>query len=110
MRAGRLRQRVAILAATATADGRGGQAKTWAQTATVSGEILPMSAREQDEAQRLVATVTHSYALRWSSATRSLTPKDTRLWCGGRTYEIATVIDEGARHQVVSGTATEVAA
>lgn len=110
MRSGRLRQRISILAATATADGRGGQSRAWAQTATVSGEILPMSAREQEAAQRLVATVTHSYAVRWSPQTAGLTPKDTRLWCGGRTYEIATVIDEDARHRVLSGMATEVAA
>ncbi|HWB15971.1 MAG TPA: phage head closure protein [Vicinamibacterales bacterium] len=110
MRAGRLRNRVAILRATLTNDGRGGQSRAWSQVATVSGEILPMSAREQELAQRIVASVTHHYTVRYSPATSSLTPKETRLWCGGKTYEIASVIDEDARHRVLSGDAIEVAA
>jgi SPP1 family predicted phage head-tail adaptor len=110
VRSGRLRQRATILRASVVADGRGGQIKTWAPVATVSTEILPMSAREQEQAQRLVASVTHAYTLRYSSVTRTLTPQDTRLWCGGKTYEIATVIDDAIRHQVITGTAIEVAA
>jgi SPP1 family predicted phage head-tail adaptor len=110
MRSGRLSQRATILRASVVTDGRGGQVKTWAPVGTVSAEIVPLSAREQEQAQRLVASVTHSYLMRYSRLTKDLTPKDTRLWCGGKTYEVATMVDDANQHQAITGTAIEVAA
>lgn len=66
LRAGALRHRLTIQAATAAPPGTyGEQALTWSTYATVWGKVEPLSAHESFNAGREEHTVTHIIVIRW---------------------------------------------
>lgn len=109
MRAGLLRQRLALLRVSAVKDGQGGETRTWTTKTTVWGQLVPVNALERLIVQQQTGEVTHDWQVRYSSAVADLSVKDRWSW-GGRVFEILTVLNEEARNRMLYGTAKEVAA
>lgn len=108
MRAGRYRHRFTLLRATATENsGRGDRTKAWTTLATVQGEIVALAGEEQDLAQRIVAGVTHQFALRWARAIAAMTPQDLRIRWQGKTLEVHVLRDALGDHRELTGLAKE---
>ena len=91
MRAGTLRDRVAIQATTETRDGAGGIINTWATTTTVWAAVEPLRGREFIEARATQAQVDTRIRIRYDSSL-TLTPKMRVTW-GTHTYDIQAVIE-----------------
>jgi len=88
IRAGLLRKRIAIEAATETQNARGEAVQAWAAEATVYAFIEPLSGRELFTAQQRAADVTHRVTIRYrdergtaTGAQSSTTLQDTtKTW------------------------------
>jgi SPP1 family predicted phage head-tail adaptor len=109
MRAGGIRSRVTLLEPVALPDGQGGQSVTYTAAATVSARVEPLSGEETIVARRLVADVTHEFAIRFSPAVKAMVPT-WRIWWNRKTLEVLRVLDVDARERELRGLAKEVAA
>lgn len=67
MRAGILRHRLEVQQPTDVRDDIGGVRQDWLTVETVWGRVEPLRAREQLEAQKLEARITHQITLRYGS-------------------------------------------
>ena len=94
MRAGKLRQRLVIQAATETKNDFGEPIKTWADWATVWGAVEPLRGRELWAAREKQARLDTRIRIRYREG---VTPK-MRVVFGDHIYEIDSVIDEEMRH------------
>lgn len=88
-----MRERVTIEQETATPDGYGGYANTWATVATVWAKVEPLSGREQIEADKLQGVVNTRVTIRYRS---DVVPGMRLVW-GSRNYNIRAVISEEER-------------
>ncbi len=86
MRAGRLKKRIAIQAATETKGATGQTVKTWTTVATVWAGIEPVRGEERIAAQGVQARLTHKVILR-HNAYPTLT-SDHRFLYGTKVFEI----------------------
>jgi len=103
MRAGRLRERVTIQAATRTANSFGEEAPAWNDAQTAWAEVRPMMATAREKmapgAEILQARAPYQVRMRFFSG---LSPVSHRLVWEGRTLEIESVLDpDGRRHEQV---------
>lgn len=91
MQSGRLRERVAIQAATVTQNTYGEEIESWATSATVWAQVLPgsVSERFQAAAGQRASEITHTVRMRFRS---DITPKKRLLW-ETRTLEILGQMD-----------------
>ena len=94
MRAGDLRHRVTIQAATTVDNAAGEPVPTWADVATVDAAIRPSTPREVAYAQGLAAVTKHTVTIRYRPG---VTPKHRLKFCG-RVLSIAGVIDVEERN------------
>lgn len=98
MRIGDLRHRISIEAPTDTADGMGGQTRTWASVAeNVPAAIWPTSANETIQAAQQTMTVTHRIRIRWRSGILS----SYRVKFGERYFAIVSLITPNEVHRVI---------
>jgi SPP1 family predicted phage head-tail adaptor len=105
MRAGRLRHRVQIQAATDTRASDGSLTRTWATVATRWASVEPLNGRELYYAQQVQPLVSVQVTMRYYDG---LTPAH-RLYWDSRAFEIASVTstnERGREHVVMC---TEVA-
>lgn len=95
MRSGLLRERVRIEQFTAAADSYGQPLETWAELATVWGEVRPAASREgfAPGAGQVLAVATHRVRMRY----RSDVDEMMRLVWRGRTLQVEAVQDPGGR-------------
>lgn len=104
MRAGRLRQRVAIQRRTGAESAFGEPTDTWTTLATVAAGIEPISGREYFAAQQVQSEVTHRVTIRYFAG---VNPKDRIVWTDpatdvARYFDIRAVIDRDERHREMS--------
>jgi len=102
MRAGKLRQRVTIQTKTETTNDYGEPVESWANSATVWGELTPLLAGTREafaqQSAQFQARVSWQCRLRW----RELSPATNRLVVNGTVYEITGAMDpDGRRHELV---------
>lgn len=91
---GKLRHRVTLQTVTETADGFGGASvQTWADTATLWGEVRPLTGREFANAHLLQGEISTRIRLRYRAG---IVPKQRITW-DGHTYDIIAVLDIGGR-------------
>lgn len=95
MKAGRLRQRLELQTADATADDYGDEIPGWTTVGTYSASVSPLTGREAANAQQVKAEVTHKIVMRYVGA---IVPTQRFLW-GTRVLSILWVrnIDERNR-------------
>lgn len=95
---GRLRSELTLEQSQQAADGLGGFNETWVETATLFGQIEPITARDIFGADQTLETVTHRITLRWRGNLKS----GMRLSRLGRVFDILTVHDpdESSRYLV----------
>lgn len=89
IRAGKLRHKLTLQAATESADAVGGTTETWAAVATIWGDIRPLKAEELVNADKLTQTATHNIRIRYYSG---LTPSHRLVYDTTRTFQIIEVI------------------
>jgi SPP1 family predicted phage head-tail adaptor len=75
MRAGRLKDRVELQAATESRDGYGDSSKVWAAMGTRWAGIEPLHGKEFFASEQLNSETTTKIAMRYDSLTKSLTSK-----------------------------------
>lgn len=95
---GELRTELALEACTTEADGIGGFAEAWAETATLMTRVEPISANSVFAAGQTLETLTHRVTLRHRPGVAS----GMRLRGRGRVFDIVTVHDpdESGRYLV----------
>ncbi len=95
MRAGALRHRLTIRAATTADDGRGGQTVTWSDVATDWGSVESLGAREFLQSGAMQNAMTHLVKMRYRS---SLTVKHRLYWATrSLLFEIVSLRDPDGR-------------
>lgn len=97
--AGALRHRIELQQATESRDAIGGVNRTWATTATVWGQVTPMTSREVVANAQVVGRITHFIKIR-----QYATLKTTwRVKYGGRIFNISGIrnIDERGKVMVI---------
>lgn len=100
MRAGHLRQRIALQAPTAATNARGGRTNTWATFATKYGSVEALRGSEALTGERPASAITHRVELRSDEETRTLTAKHRLQW-SGLTFEIVSVFDPTGRQREI---------
>lgn len=95
---GALRTKLSLEESQPTADGLGGFAETWVETATVYGRIEPIIARDEFGADQTLESVTHRITVRWRDDLKS----GMRFSKLARRFDILTVHDpdESGRYLV----------
>lgn len=87
--AARLRHRITIKRPATGKDTWGQSSADWADVATVSADIRPVSAREKMRAGALESELSHTVMVRWRSAFAGYTAADGwRVVFGGRSFRI----------------------
>lgn len=94
MRAGRLRNKVAIQKVTETVDSFGSFTESWSTYSTVWAEIDPPKGREYFAAGQKQAEITTRIRIRYLSG---ITPK-MRVLFGSRIFKINSIVDPDERH------------
>ena len=89
MRAGVLRNRIAVQTASHARDATGGITPTWSTAATRWGAIIPLSGRELEDARQVEGRTSTRIVMRYYSGLTS----EYRLTHGGRTFEILSVLN-----------------
>lgn len=103
MRAGRLRHRLEIQAATEARDAAGGVTRTWATEATVWGAVEPFRGREVFEAGQVESEATHRIIVRY----RGNLTSDKRIKFGTRVFNIDFVANRDERNREIEILAVE---
>jgi len=97
MRAGALRNRIQIQAATASTGDYGEEIKTWATLISAWAEISPLMGREYVESAQVQAAISHRIRLRYRSDV-DLYPTQ-RVVAGSKIYDIVSVQEVETRHR-----------
>ena len=92
MRAGLLRQRLAVQSVTRSQNNYGEPTDSWSTLTTIWGSVEPLQGRELFTARQVNPELTHKITVRYSTA---ITP-DKRIAFGSRAFDINQVrnIDE----------------
>lgn len=94
MRIGPMRHRVTVLHQVQGADDPLGEPSlTWAEFATVWGEVSPLSGRQYMEARQAQSEVSHRVRIRYLPGVAA----DMRVQHDGRMFQIEAVLDMGER-------------
>lgn len=93
-----MRQRLALEAPVAAADGAGGSIVSWVLIAEVWAAIHPRSGHERVETGRIEGHVTHEITIRYRDGVTS--PQRLRL--GARIFDIKSVIDAEEAHRFLT--------
>ncbi len=102
--AGKLRQRLLLEAPADVPDGAGGHTRNWALVAAVWGEVRPVRATEQVQADARRAEATHRITIRHRDDVRA----DMRFTQGARVFRITGMTDpDGRRAWLVCQAAEE---
>ena len=96
---GRMKFELTLQSRVSTADGMGGFTVSWADTATIKADIMPLSMIERTQGERLIAESTHKLIARF----RDITPTTQRLLYGTRVWNINSVVnpDNANSHIVI---------
>jgi SPP1 family predicted phage head-tail adaptor len=86
---GRLRHQVILQTQGGTADGMGGVVPSWSNTATIWADIMPASATERTQADKVIGDITHVIIVRH----RAITSPNMRILFGYRTFNIVSVVN-----------------
>ena len=86
---GRLRYQVILQTQGGTADGMGGVTATWSNTATIWADIMPISATERTQADKVIGDITHKIIVRH----RAITSPNMRILYGTRVFNIVSVVN-----------------
>ena len=105
MKVGRLRHQLTIESYTASIAANGETSKTWTTTATVFGEVRPVSAREVLRGDKAQQEISHVATIRHRSGVLA---KMRVKWLG-RTLEILGVIPDRTDSRMIQLTCKEVA-
>lgn len=108
MKAGKLRKRVTIQAATATADNYGEMVETWADAATVWGSLEPLLTGTREAFAAAGAQLQARVAFQCRMRYRALSPVTNRLVIEGTRYEVTGVVDPDGRKAEILAFCTEV--
>lgn len=103
MRAGRLRAKMTVQAATESKDARGSVSQSWGTVGYAWADIAPQSGTEQTSAAQREGSLTSVVRMRYYSG---LTPKH-RLLYGSRTFDILSVADPDGRRRDMDVTVIE---
>ncbi len=100
MQSGRLRERVAIQAASVTQNSSGELIESWATETTVWAQVLPgsISERFSNAAGQRASEITHTVRMRFRS---DITPKKRLLW-ETRILEILGQMDPDGRTRTLA--------
>jgi len=102
MRAGSLRERVAIQTNTPSQDAYGQPVESWATTATVWASIEAVTGLERamtSQQQQVIAEAVYRITIRWRS---SVSVKQRLVWTiRNRTFAIESIQDGTGRHEIV---------
>lgn len=98
MRAGKLRERIAIERRSKSENDYGENKKQWLTVAETWGSVEPISGREFFSALQVQSDVTTRITCRYESALATVTPRD-RIRHGSVIYDIKSVIDVDMRHR-----------
>jgi len=88
MNAGQLRHRLNVQTKVETRDTRGGVTETWSTAVTRWGSIMPLSMKQQMEADQLDAKVSHRIVMRYFSG---LTDQHRLLEGSSRVFHISSI-------------------
>ena len=96
---GRMNHRIVLQSQTKTADGMGGSSIAWTDTATLWADIMPISAQERTQSDRLTLDITHRIIIRH----RTVSATTQRFKFGTRIMNIASSYnpDESSSHLVI---------
>ena len=97
MNAGILDRRVWIDKRTTVQDSSGDPVVTWEPELEVWAAVLPLTGREQDVDNDIMADVDTRIRLRYSPITAALSPVD-RIRHGERIYNIVSALDVNSQH------------
>lgn len=84
---GDMRQRLALQQEVRTADTGGGASLSWSTIKTIWAEVMPVSAREDMQGEKLSGRTTHKIITRYDSGITT----DMRLLLGARIFNIRGV-------------------
>lgn len=104
--AGQRRNRLTFQRRTSPSVTRGAQTVTYPTLAVVWGRVVPRSAAEGLQAERLANVVTYDVEILWSETMATVRAQDRFMW-KGRTYEIEGPIDTDERRKYLRMTARE---
>lgn len=99
MRAGRLRKRVRFETETLTADGAGGNSRSWPTVAVVWGDYSPERGREKMEAGRIEASNLGILNVRYSTILAALVLPSSHVIIDGVPHNIRSIINPDQRRQ-----------
>lgn len=106
MRAGLKNRRITLRAPTTVADTSGGRTETMADLATVWANANPLDGNERTAAMQIGMTRPHVFTISY----RTDVSGATEVVYGGRTFNVTSVTDPGARHRDLEILADEVQA
>lgn len=92
MEAGKLRKRCTFQAETDTADGQGGNTRTWKTVATVWGAYEPQLGREAIAQGRLQGTSMGTLWVRYSDLIATQVKLSSRVVVDGQVHQIRSII------------------
>lgn len=90
IQAGRLRKRITLQTATESRGSDGAAILTWVDTKTIYAEVIPYSASESEEGEKVYHDVTHLITIRYYSA---LTTSKQRFKWGTRILNITSIVN-----------------
>ena len=96
-RIGRLDQRITFQSATLTADGAGGNTKTWSDVATTWAHVIAKVGAESFTENRMNATGFYVFVIR----SRSDVDETMRIVWRGENYNIRAILRKGYRSHFV---------
>ena len=102
---GSFRYEFGIYRRSTTDDGMGGQDPEWVLEDTQRGALIPMSAGQRFQAQKLEMTVTHKIVMRWSNLIT--VDADLKLVHDGREFNIRGVLNVEERDRFIEIMADE---
>lgn len=103
MRAGTLREQVAILVATPTSDGEWGPGESFQAVTTVSASVIARSGTEPEKDSGVAAVTSYDIIIRYRADVSST----NRLTWRGKTLEIVSAIDPDGRRRELNIDAKE---
>lgn len=97
VRIGALDRRITLQQRSSSKDSSGQQSQTWSDAFTCWAAIDPLSGRELQAAQAIVAETTHEVLIRYRSTVRP----DMRVVYQTKVFDVLNVLDEGMQHRML---------
>lgn len=97
LNSGDLRERVTLRTRAQGVDALGQESQAWTDVATVWAQVLPVRGREYFAAAQMQSPTDVRMVIRWRS---DVNPQMQAVW-NGQPHDIVSVIDPGARRQVL---------